>query len=107
MSNLDKLRHAYQQWHETRGASVAAWLDLMADDVVLRSLADGAAGMEFSKARSGRSQAEDYFAGIARDWEMVYDHAEEFIAEGDRVVMLGRYAWRYRPTGRTAEPVPP
>jgi uncharacterized protein len=48
MNDVDKLRHAYQSWHDSRGASVAVWLDLVADDVVMKSLADGAPELEFS-----------------------------------------------------------
>ncbi len=31
---------------------------------------------------------------------MVHYYADEFIAQGDRLVMLGRCAWRNRQTGR-------
>ena len=50
---IAKLRTAYQQWHDTRGASTAALLELMAEDVQLRSIADGVEKMEFSAPRSG------------------------------------------------------
>jgi ketosteroid isomerase-like protein len=101
-SNVDKLRRAYREWHDTRGASVPVWLELLADDVTLGSLAAGAAGLEFSAPRRGRADAERYFADIARDWEMLSFTADEFIAEGDRVVMVGRCAWRHRKTGKAA-----
>jgi hypothetical protein len=35
--------------------------------------------------------------------EMVCYAADKLIADGDRAVMLGRCAWRYRKTGTTAE----
>jgi ketosteroid isomerase-like protein len=103
MSDVDKLRRAYQSWHDTRGGSVSEWLNLLADDVVIHSLAGGAPGMEFSTTRRGRAEAEHYFAGLRDDWEMIYYAADEFIADGDRVAMLGRCAWRSRKTGKTAE----
>ena len=103
MSNADKLRQAYQVWHDTRGANGSVWLDLFADDVVLRSLADGASGMKFSAPRTGKAAAEHYLAELAREWEMEYFKTDDFIADGDRVAVVGRCAWRYRDTGKTAE----
>lgn len=103
MGDVEKLRQAYRNWNDTRGGSVAEWLSLLADDVVIRSLAGGAPGMDFSATRRGLVEAERYFAGITADWEMIYVTADEFIAAGDRVAVLGRVAWKNRRTGRTAE----
>jgi ketosteroid isomerase-like protein len=101
--NVEKLRHAYQAWHDSRGTSVPAWMDLIADDLDMRSIADGAPGMEFSAPRRGRAEVEHYFAGLARDWEMIFYSADEFIAEGDRVVVLGRCRYRFKATGKEVE----
>ena len=40
--NVAKLKAAYREWHESKGGSVKAWLDLMVDDVRCFSLAAGA-----------------------------------------------------------------
>jgi ketosteroid isomerase-like protein len=101
--NVTKLRHAYQQWHDTRGGSVQTWLDLMADDVRMRSIIDGAGGMEFTRANAGKAGVKSYFEGLATDWEMIHFNADEFIAQGDRVVVLSLVAFRYRKTGKVAE----
>ena len=101
--NVETLRAAYQMWSDTKGAAVEHWLNLMADDVQMGSLADGNAGMEFSQARTGKQQATQYFAQLSASWEMISFVAEEFIAQGDRVVMVGRCAFRSRSTGKTAE----
>lgn len=100
---LEKLRAAYQRWHDTRGNSTRDWLDLMADDVQLRSLADGAEKMEFSAARSGKAAMAGYFSSLHADWEMVYHRHEEFIVDGERVAVFGRAAFKHRRTGMTAE----
>jgi ketosteroid isomerase-like protein len=34
---------------------------------------------------------------------MLFDHANEFVAEGDRVVMIGRCGWRHKKTGKEVE----
>jgi ketosteroid isomerase-like protein len=101
--NVEKLREGYRLWHETRGGSVQAWLDLLADDVVMRSLADGAPGMELSRGRRGKTEAQQYFAELGAAWEMIHFTADTFIAEGDRVVMVGRCAFKHRQTGKAVE----
>ena len=101
--NMQQLKDAYRLWHETKGASVQQWLDLLADDVCFRSLAGGAPGMEFTQHCGCKAEAAQYFAMMAADWEMVHYTVEDFIAQGDRVVMLGSCAWRHRKTGKVVE----
>jgi ketosteroid isomerase-like protein len=103
MSNVEKLRKAYQAWNDTRGASVSEWMELLADDVVVKSLAGGAPEMEFTTTCQCRADVGEYFAGLARDWEMLHYTVEEFIAEGARVVAIGRCGWRSRHTGKAVE----
>src|SRR5687768_5271867 len=50
-----------------------------------------------------RDQAEQYFAGLLRDWEMVSFEVERLIDGGDDIVMVGRCAWRNKATGRVVE----
>jgi ketosteroid isomerase-like protein len=103
LDNVGKLRQAYQLWHDTRGGSAQHWLDLMADDVRMRSLTAGTPEMAFTKANHGKDEAARYFAGLAADWEMVHFTPAEFIAQGDRVVVLSTCAFRHRQTGKVAE----
>lgn len=101
--NVAKLRHVYRRWHDTRGGSVQDWLDVMADDATLRSLSGGADEMPYTAARSGKDGVAAYFAGLAVDWEMIHYTADEFIEQGDRVVVLGTCAFRFRKTGKVVE----
>jgi ketosteroid isomerase-like protein len=100
---LAKLKAAYKKWHDTRGQSAEDWVEMMADDVKLRSVADGADGMKFSAPRDGKEAARGYFAALGDEWEMVYHHADEFLVDGDRVAVFGRCAFRHRGTGKVAE----
>ena len=102
-SNVAILRDLYAQWNSTKGGSVDRWLEYMAEEVDWRSLADGAAGMEFTRAASTREQVGGYMRGLLADWQMDYYAVDEFVAQGDRVVMLGRCAWVHRATGKRAE----
>jgi uncharacterized protein len=98
-----KLRKAYAFWNNNLGSSNQQWMDLMDDNIVFRSLAGGAPGMEFTLDCHGKADLVRYFAGLAADWEMIHYTPEEFIADGDRVVVLSRTAWRNRKTGKSFE----
>ena len=76
---------------------------MVADDVKMRSVADGAEKMEFSAPRDGKAALAGYFAALAADWELVYYKADEFLTDGDTVVVFGRCAFKHRRTGKTAE----
>ncbi len=103
MDNVENLQIAYRAWAETRGASVDVWISLMSDSVVMRSLADGGKGMEFSATRRGETEARQYFDELRAHWEVLSFTAEEFIREGDRVVVLGSGCWRSKATGKEAQ----
>jgi ketosteroid isomerase-like protein len=100
---MNKLRAAYKEWHDTRGKSAATWIALMDDNIQMRSVADGAPGMEFSKSRKGKHAADDYFSALAADWEMIHHSPQEFLVDGDRVAVFGTCAFRNRKTGKVAE----
>ena len=99
-SNVKMLEHAYRRWSDTRGGSAADWLAICADNIVFGSLAHGAKPTTYLTTYRSRDELKDYFEGITRDWEMMEYVVDQFVAQGDRVVMLGRCAWRYRKTDR-------
>ena len=101
--NVAKLKEAYRQWHETKGGSVKAWLDLMADHVRVRSLAAGAPEARFTSEVNSKEDFGRYFQGLLEDWEMIDYKTMVFIAEGDHVAMRGSTAWRNRHTGRVVD----
>jgi ketosteroid isomerase-like protein len=100
---VEKLRKAYQAWNDSRGTSSDEWMRVLADDVTLRSVSDGAPEMKHSATRRSKAEVGEYFAGLAEEWEMGFFHADEFVSEGDRVVMIGRCRWRHRKTGKEVE----
>ena len=94
------LKEAYRRWHETRGNSVDAFAKLWHDDIKFGSIAQGAPKMEYMTTYVGGDALLNYFEGLARDWEMIEYRADQFIAQGDRVVMLGHCSWRAKATGK-------
>ena len=98
--NVELLRKAYSVWSKTRGASHQHWMELCAEKIAFGSLAHGPPGSAYLTNYQSRDELTGYFAGLAQDWEMMEYEVEHFVAQGDRVVMLGRCAWRYRKTGK-------
>jgi len=99
--NVALLKQAYQRWSDSKGASVDDWMAICADNIAFGSLAQGSPqGANYLTAYHGRHTLKDYFAGLAKDWEMIESTTDHFVAQGDRVVMLGRCAWKYRKTGK-------
>ena len=98
--NVEMLKQAYRRWSETLGGSVEEWLQICADSIVFGSIAQGPEGARYLTEYRSRDALKEYFAGLERDWQMIEFAAEHFVAQGDRVVMLGRCAWRYKKTGK-------
>jgi uncharacterized protein len=98
--NVAILKQAYKSWGETLGASVDAWMKICSEKIEFGSLAQAPAGAQYFTEYGSRDALKEYFAGLERDWQMIEYVAEHFVAQGDRVVMLGRCGWRYKKTGK-------
>ena len=97
--NLESVQRAYARWSETKGQSAADFLDMMADSVEMRSVLSPQLPDDLAADRKTRGEAEEYFAIIARDWEMLDFDVDRFISDSDDIVMVGRCRWRHRATG--------
>jgi ketosteroid isomerase-like protein len=80
---------------------IPAVLERMADDVHWETLA--AAGVPFSGVRRGKTGVAEFFRQLSESEEVQLFEPQEFIAQGERVAVLGRYRARVKATGRTAE----
>ena len=101
--NVAVLKSAYSRWSQSKGADPGGWLDVIGDDFRLRSLPDGVEPLAFTSERRGRDEFMGYIEGLSADWEMIFYHMDDFIARGDRVVVLGRISYRNRRTGKAFE----
>jgi len=100
MSHREAVRRAYARWSETKAQSADEFLDLLADNIEMRSVLSPDIPDELAANRLSKAGAEEYFAVIARDWEMISYDADRFISDGDDVVMVGRCHWRHKGTGK-------
>jgi len=99
--NVAMLKQAYSRWADSRGSSVDHWMSICGDNISFGSIAQGSAQqVNYLTAYSSRDMLKDYFEGLARDWEMLEYVAEHFVAQDDRVVMLGHCTWRFKRNGR-------
>ena len=100
--NVAILRPLYEKWAD-KTLEPSDWIDALADDVEWRSIGEESSGLEFSAASRSKDEVLQYFERLAKDWEMLSYDADEFVAEGDRVVMIGRCSWRSKETGKVVE----
>jgi uncharacterized protein len=108
-ANVEKLKAAYRVWHESGGRDASKWFDLAADDLSIFSLGQGAVAMEtiapqmeFSAPVEGPGALARYVEALQRDWELLAMHTEEFIVDGECIVMMGVGEVRCRGTGKSA-----
>ena len=97
------LRGAYAQWLDAKGRDCDCWMKIMADDVALGSLAEGSPEVPFTARRSSKSGVRAYLEDLMRDWEMISHTMNDFIAQDDRVAVIGRAIWRHKGTGKVAD----
>ncbi len=98
--NVGLLKEAYARWAATKGGSADEWMAICADRIKFGSLAEGGHGAAYLTTYQSRAALAQYFTGLARDWEMIEYVVDHFVAQGDRVVMLGHCSWRYRRTDK-------
>jgi len=97
---LTAIKCAYQIWVENNGDDVSALLDLMADDVDVRTLPDGTDPLTFTKACSNKAEMTEYFQALIGDWQMVRADIMEMVRERDVLVLLLGTTWRNRRTDK-------
>ena len=102
-ANVERLKAAYAQWHETKGGSVDTWLDMMDDEIDFRSLANGAYGAAWTQEHTSREGVRAYLTGLKADMEMIHYTVDRLVCQDDCVVMLGSTGWRHRRNGRVIE----
>jgi hypothetical protein len=101
------LREAYRRWRDTKGGSADEILALFDDRIEMRSVLNpDNVPSQLAGRHVSKSEAADYFAALARDWEMLDYVVDEFVADGEygeTVVAIGRCAWRHRESGSVVD----
>lgn len=100
-ANVAVLKDAYRQWADTKGQTSEAWMTVLDDNIEFGSIPRGEAPLAFARDYSSKDQLRGYFDAIKSDWTMVYYRMDEFIAQGDVIVVRGTISWTNKKTGRT------
>jgi ketosteroid isomerase-like protein len=93
--NVGVVRRAYDNF---KSGNIGGILDSVTDDVDWRL--PEMKGIGFSGARTGRDSVAGFFSNLAEEQDSVSFEPREFVAQGDKVVALGRYRWRVKKNGR-------
>ncbi len=100
---LSDLKKGYELWANKDESAVPYFMELLSDDIKWSSLANGCEGAGFTKSRAGKPEVVGYFTELVGEWELVNYTADEFVAERDRIVMIGRCSFKNHATGSMVE----
>lgn len=97
-ANLQTIKKAYEAFG--RG-DIQTILSLLTDDV--EWTLPGPSEVPYAGKRHGHAGTAEFFRLLAQADEVLTFEPRDFLAQGDLVVVLGRYSARVRSTGRVAE----
>jgi len=97
------LKEIYALWSKGDEKAISILLANLTPDINWCSIANGCEGAEFTRERNGIPGVQSYFEELSIDWEMIHFTVDEFVCEGERVVMLGSCGWRHKNTGSTID----
>ncbi|MFK7954810.1 MAG: nuclear transport factor 2 family protein [Lysobacterales bacterium] len=101
--NINLLKAGYEMWSQKSPDSIEYFLNLVSPNVVWRSMAEGAAEAPYTKQQTGPEGVKSYLMGLTEDWDLEHYTVNEYIAQGDRVVVLADCAFTHKTTGKTTE----
>ncbi len=93
--NTRIVQHAYENF---KNGDIPALLDLYSDDIDWRL--PKIEHMPFFGSRKGRAETAEFFQSLVEAQDVLTFNPQEFIVQGDKVVVLGDYSWRVKATGR-------
>jgi ketosteroid isomerase-like protein len=97
-ANVQILKDAYREWHESRGGSVEQLLSICDPGIRWGSVPRGAAPLAFAKQYESRDALQAYFGGLLSEWTMISYTIDEYVAQGDAVVARGSTSWTNKKT---------
>ena len=95
------LKGLYKRWSETKGGNYEEIIELLADDAIWRSIANGLHGLSFAKEPLNKANVRTYFENLAKDWELVFFDVERMVSQANTVVVISEASFRHRRTGKS------
>jgi ketosteroid isomerase-like protein len=99
MSEQDNLQIVKDAYAAFKRGDIPAILNTLSDDVVW-FLPGQTSLVPVAGERHGREQVGQFFSALDESQEVKEFEPQEFIAQGEKVVVLGQYRWRVKSTGR-------
>jgi uncharacterized protein len=103
MGEADNTRVVQQMYAAFGRGDMPALLSVLADDVDWHWQMAGPANLPYAGRWRGREQVAQFFTAISETVEVQQFEPQEFIAQGDTVVVLGHERSCARSTGRAFE----
>jgi uncharacterized protein len=101
MSERENTELVLQAYQHFKGGDIQSLLGLLSEDVEWKLFE--IEGVPFSGTRRGVERVGEFFAQVFDTEEPLHFEPRELVAQGDKVVALGDYAWRVKSTGREYE----
>jgi uncharacterized protein len=101
MSERENTELVHQAYQHFKGGDIQSLLGLLSEDVEWKLFE--IEGVPFSGTRRGVERVGEFFAQVFDTEEPLHFEPRELVAQGEKVVALGDYAWRVKSTGREYE----
>ena len=98
MNEQENTRIVQQAYENFKNGDLPALLDLYSDDIDWRL--PEIENISWFGSRKGREETAEFFQSLAEAQDVLTFNPQEFIVQGDKVVVLGNYSWRVKATGR-------
>ena len=96
--NTELVQQGYQHF---QNGDIQGLLGLLSEDVEWTQFE--IEGVPFSGTRRGPERVSEFFSQVFDTEDPLHFEPREFVAQDDKVVALGHYAWRVKSTGREYE----
>jgi len=96
MNPQDNVKIAQQAYADFKAGNIPSLLKLVSDRV--EWILPDVAGVDVSGTRHGRDGVAEFFKTLNQSQEVIAFEPQQFIAQGDKVVVLGSYSFRVKGT---------
>lgn len=101
MSEHENRQFVEQAYANFKAGEIPTLLQSMSEDVTWQL--PEVENVPFAGKRQGRGAVGEFFSTLATVQDLRSFEPSEFIAQGEKVVVLGHYVWQVKANGRTYE----
>jgi ketosteroid isomerase-like protein len=98
MSEQENTKLVQQVYEKFKSGDIKALLNLLSDNIEWHL--PEMENVPFAGKRRGQEEMGQFFSSLVDVQEVQHFDPRELIAQGEKVVALGHYAWRVKSTGR-------